>query len=721
MNISPASPRSPNESPDTNRYRAAVVTASVALATLLPISFASCKVPNGDEAAAAAVCGNNIVEDPEECDNGGDTGGDNMCTAECTEVVVVCGDGMVDANEECDDGNTIDADACSNMCKPAECGDGVVQLGEECDDANADDEDECTNDCTDPECGDGIVQEPEECDLGSGNADDAVCTSQCMNAYCGDGLVGPGESCDDGNDNDEDECTNDCASPDCGNGVEQEDLGEECDDGNDDDTDDCTNACTDAECGDGHTLAGTEECDDGNGDNTDECTIMCQPPSCDDGLLSGDELDVDCEGSSCGPCFGLTQHTWKGAEPVGSTWTQIEAANYQIRTRGHPLEIELSIPLLGGGDSACRPTVDGQWAGTFEGLDASFEWHEGRDSTGYNNGTAPRLWKRMRVYYDIPEGEHMLGVQCRTSANQVMVGRNDSSSVILTREYDEDESDVHQKISLMATTAIPQDQMVKLPGSELVGDIGGTIEVAISVPIGDAGNVACLPWMDESPIPSQPVYTSQRWNLGIASVPGGGWNMWTHSRVYTSIPLDTHNFDIRCHTDGNLLKVGLVNAASVIIVREISDDQAVAQGLDPHNNGWAIDGNAAQPHILYQYPQFQAAVNVTHGTLDVTSFTGYYSVNNDAWLTCRPVIDGVWLGVLSGAEFQSNEEEGVVHQVSGDGGYDMWYRRRLYTGIPPGPTTVGLECLSSGNNYWVGQYGQSTLTVRDVPLIDGGD
>lgn len=695
---------------------------------LLPLALASCTGPNDDKADAETgtdtgtpvECGNGVVEGEEECDNGTANGSDKLCTAECTNVAADCGDDVEQVGEECDDGNTIDADECSNSCKIPVCGDGVVQLEleEECDDENDDDTDGCTNDCKSAKCGDSIVQTGEECDSGPENADDALCTSQCMVAYCGDNLVGPGETCDDANDVDNDDCTNNCISADCGDTIIQEEQGETCDDGNMDDSDACTNACTLAECGDGHTWEGMEGCDDANTDNiNDMCTTLCQPPSCDDELLSGDELDVDCGGSTCDSCFGLTQHTWKGAVQVGSPWAPIVAANHQITTHGGPLEIELSIPLVGGGDSACRPTINGQWAGNFEGLDGSYLWHEGRERTGWNNPYGFRLWSRMRVYYNIPAGEHTLGVECVTnSISPVSVGRENSSSVIVTREYDQVDNRVHQKVSLMATTVGNQDLMVLLPGSELMANVGGTIEVAISVPISNGGHAACLPWMDDEPILSDPVYTGGRWGAGLTSTYASR-TLWTHSRVYT-IPEGPHEFDIRCHNSENNLNIGELNAASVIIVRELDNvTQDVAQGLDTNGNGYEINGNVASG-TWAPMPYHQATVTVTHGTLDVTSVAQYYDVNSQAWLTCRPVLGGEWLGSFA-ADFESDEEEGVVHQLSSDGYHGMWYRRRLYTNIPPGSPSIGLQCLSSSNAYYVGNHGHGTLTVRDVPLING--
>jgi len=95
----------------------------------------------------------------------------------------ICGDGVVDDGEECDDGE-----------------------------ANGDAPDACREDCTLPFCGDGIVDSEEGCDEGDGNSDDApdACRTDCQPAFCGDGVVDAGEDCDDGNDVDNDACANSC-------------------------------------------------------------------------------------------------------------------------------------------------------------------------------------------------------------------------------------------------------------------------------------------------------------------------------------------------------------------------------------------------------------------------------------------------------------------------------------------------------------------------------
>ena len=59
-----------------------------------------------------------------------------------------CGDSMVDAGEECDDGNTVNGDACSNLCQISDgCGDGNIDAGEACDDNNVTAGDGCSATC----------------------------------------------------------------------------------------------------------------------------------------------------------------------------------------------------------------------------------------------------------------------------------------------------------------------------------------------------------------------------------------------------------------------------------------------------------------------------------------------------------------------------------------------------------------------------------------------
>ncbi len=296
--------------------------------------------------ANIVTCGDGVVENAEECDDGNSVDGDaclnNCMAADCGDGVVEvgveacddanmintdacttgcalarCGDGFVRAGvEECDDGNDVETDGCRSTCVAAACGDGVLQAGEACDDGNAVNTDACTNACALPTCGDGFVQPGEECDDGNQVATDA-CLNTCLVATCGDGIVHAGfEQCDDANASNGDACLNSCVTATCGDGFVEAGV-EQCDDANADDGDGCRDSCMTATCGDGVVHAGVEQCDDANTDNTDACTNACVPAACGDGFVQSGEACDDgnddetdactnaCAAAACGD--GLVQ------------------------------------------------------------------------------------------------------------------------------------------------------------------------------------------------------------------------------------------------------------------------------------------------------------------------------------------------------------------------------------------------------------------------------
>ena len=121
------------------------------------------------------LCGNGVLNLPDEsCDDGNQIGGDG-CSATCqTETdwicpepgqpcvsTVKCGDGIVSGAESCDDRNTTSGDGCSADCQlepgwtclavgarclPV-CGDGMLLGSETCDDGNTTPGDGCSDNC----------------------------------------------------------------------------------------------------------------------------------------------------------------------------------------------------------------------------------------------------------------------------------------------------------------------------------------------------------------------------------------------------------------------------------------------------------------------------------------------------------------------------------------------------------------------------------------------
>ena len=122
----------------------------------------------------------------------------------------ICGDGIVGNDEECDDGNRRDFDGCTTTCEleTGFCGDNIIQelLGEQCEPSlhSPDLPFGCGADCRNISifCGDSKVDAGEECDEGASNSGNpnASCRTNCSLASCGDGVLDTNqEICDDGN------------------------------------------------------------------------------------------------------------------------------------------------------------------------------------------------------------------------------------------------------------------------------------------------------------------------------------------------------------------------------------------------------------------------------------------------------------------------------------------------------------------------------------------
>lgn len=70
--------------------------------------------------------------------------------------VTPCGNGVLDDGEECDDGANQNGDGCDANCTITRCGNGIVTAGEQCDDGNLD-----AGDCCTPTCALAVVEPTE--------------------------------------------------------------------------------------------------------------------------------------------------------------------------------------------------------------------------------------------------------------------------------------------------------------------------------------------------------------------------------------------------------------------------------------------------------------------------------------------------------------------------------------------------------------------------------
>ena len=225
----------------------------------------------------------------------------NAGTATCASA---CGDGIVVGREECDiEGHTDDDIAkkagCVNCVKTPYCPNGTREGAEECDG-----EEWCDENCkfTDSTCGDGIPEGHEQCDEGTNNGKPgSACAINCMTIGCTNGILEDGEECDDGNKINDDNCTNTCKRPKCGDNIIQKWMGEVCDDGiNDGSYNGCGLGCSylPPRCGDAVLQEDEGEvCDRGTNMNTGAyglCTNDCKfAPHCGDDIRQDEFEDCD--------------------------------------------------------------------------------------------------------------------------------------------------------------------------------------------------------------------------------------------------------------------------------------------------------------------------------------------------------------------------------------------------------------------------------------------
>jgi cysteine-rich repeat protein len=198
-------------------------------------------------------------------DTGMDSAGDDDDSGGCvTPPTEECGNSIVEEGEQCDDGNNgVPDDGCRDDCKfscakaSRDCGDTEGNclsyecvendIGRVCEGAT--DEQDIPadgNPCTIDSC-DGSTPVNENrtngypCDNQDGESDDYCKKGKCIDPVCGDEIRGPGEECDDGNEADSDGCSSECILEFCGDEILNN--GEDCDDGNSDEEDGCTNLC----------------------------------------------------------------------------------------------------------------------------------------------------------------------------------------------------------------------------------------------------------------------------------------------------------------------------------------------------------------------------------------------------------------------------------------------------------------------------------------------
>ncbi len=274
------------------------------ISILTILTFAACG-GGDDEGGDAAAGEGGGGADGAAAGGGGGGGGAGGAGGESGSGAPVCGNAVVEPPEQCDDGNQIDDDGCTNLCEKTCSVDG------DCNDLNPCNGVEV---CSGGVCGPGTnLTNGEQC------GDNMSCyEGQCLEHVCGNGIVQGDEECDDGDDDDTNGCTRQCRFTCIADDQERDVCENDCDplatcddathtctagsplpDGTlcDRDRGYCENGlCILSTCGDGNQEP-NEECDDGNTVDGDDCTAVCTLSVCGNGVIDGNEHCDD--GKTC--------------------------------------------------------------------------------------------------------------------------------------------------------------------------------------------------------------------------------------------------------------------------------------------------------------------------------------------------------------------------------------------------------------------------------------
>ena len=311
--------------------------------TSCSVCTASCKIAEG----TPHYCGNSVIEDGENCDDGGNNGTFGHCDSLCRFVINYrCGDGKVQKGqaEHCGDMPLCTDSLTENCCEVVEFAQG--DLPELCDEGALNNTPgHCNSTCNGFTfyCGDGQIQREncegyenceavagmnEECDDGGSNGYYGFCKEDCSGKReerCGDGIIQTYD-CTDHSSCYADPVTHETVCQNKENCVVIPGANEECDEGINNgrfyghcDTT-CSNRISSGYCGDGKIQKTSEECsafvalDPANNKICDEnitencCEIVefaqGEPSeTCDDGSKNGihHHCNETCDGTSyCG-------------------------------------------------------------------------------------------------------------------------------------------------------------------------------------------------------------------------------------------------------------------------------------------------------------------------------------------------------------------------------------------------------------------------------------
>ena len=395
-----------------------------------------------------------------------------------------------------------------------------------------------------------------------------------------------------------------------------------------------------------------------------------------------------------------------GSGANSSEWEATPGFAVPFISAGGPVQIIPNLSMYGGSTTTCRPMIDGQPSGLFDGQDTSNIWQDGLLFTGNLWG----MWSAGRAYPNVPPGRHLVTLQCKEdSATATNINVDASIATLSVIPYG-DPATAEVKAFTASGPAVQN-----VIGCCAFGSIsgltaqfnyqGGPVRISLNLPLSGGSHATCRPLIDGSPAGAEPVDTSNVWNEGLAYV-ANGWVMWTRTRVYdpstfaTPLAVGLHSVTVECRSDQGSVTVGTtVSSGNITVV-------TYKPAADPATTVHAYRGTTT----LQTSNANQAWAAVTGLSTSFTSNGGpvelglslpLYNTSSGSTNSCRPLVDGTPI-TLGEPDVWSNTWNGGLQGTNTAGWWQMWNQIRMYRGIAAGTHALTAQCFTDTGTLQIG-------------------
>lgn len=370
------------------------------------------------------------------------------------------------------------------------------------------------------------------------------------------------------------------------------------------------------------------------------------------------------------------------AQGSNYNWQHVSDLIIPFTSRGGPIQISQSLAMNGGGNSACRPMIDGLPASLYTGLDTSYTWTDGLENS--NDGWA--MWNPVRIYEGIARGQHVLSLECHgDSGSSVEVGNGRMTHALGLIAYDPVES-----AAIVAASHEVRDGYsvgtgwTTIPGLEVpITAQGGVVRVSWAVPMNGGSHSACRPLLDGSPLGGvDGDTTAYRWSEGLTKT-NDGWAMHNRTRLYSGVTAGAHTIGLQCSTDSSSVSLG--NSQMGLTLAAVTY---------PSSGGGVSIAYANK--IGEQSGNMSSWTNISGLSTSFTATGGPVEIGvsipftNGSHAACRPTLDGAAIPHPTD-DFAYIWHEGLARS---NDGWGMWDRVRVYDNIAAGEYTLGVQCLA---------------------------